>query len=102
MHPPIGRHQVFLTNQARDRSKIRRIKADREGGIEKRYGVYPPYREESHNRSERDRGNHECSGQICHHHQAFAIHAINPGANDQSKEEIRKDGDCNCQAPAGP
>jgi hypothetical protein len=35
LHPSIGYHQVFLTNQARDRSKIRRIKADRQGGIEK-------------------------------------------------------------------
>ena len=36
------------------------------------------------------RCNHECSSQICHYHQAFAIHAINPGSNDEAKEEIRE------------
>ena len=96
LQAPIGHHEVFLTHQVRDRSKIRGIKADGKGGVEKGHGVNPPDRKEPQNRSEWNRGNHKCPSKVCHHHHSFAVHAINPGANDQTEEEVRKHNGHDC------
>jgi len=89
LDPSVGRDEVGLIDEARDRAERRGLEEDPEGGRDEDHREDPPDAQHAGDRGDRHRSDRGHAQDVGHDHEPPPVGPVGPRADEQAEQEMR-------------